>query len=226
MACSVALCEGSELLKNNDYCVTRFGPECLLLEIQNWNPANWNSFYFSWWQFRGEVEYLDHTAHGDVLPLMYTGEMLTRVRHVLWISLLARDESFFLKRDLQLHNLSHNLIQYLKNMWFICSIHVAVCIFSSRTNFRSSPLPSAPLISCPANQSADVWEGKAPLSSSSLLSSCHSFSPYLIPSEFLLSIPSSEILKRMSCCHVSRRPAGFISPSLPTQTCSPSWWNY
>lgn len=137
------------------------------------------------------------------------GEMLARVRHGLWIPLLMRDEPFFLKRDSQLSNIPSNLIQHLKNIWFICRTHSAVSILSSQTNFRSSPSP--------ANQSADVWEARTPLSSSSLLSSCHSFSPFLITSEFLLSISGRKSLK-MKVCHVSRRPAGCIPPSLLPST--------
>lgn len=62
--------------------------------------------------------------------------------------------------------------------------------------------------------------------SSSLLSACHSFSPFLITPWFLIHIPGRKSLKWRSCCHLSRRPVGFIHPFFTPQTCSPSWWNY
>lgn len=116
---------------------------------------------------------------------------------------------------------------FYEHLFFLNRSHASAnTSFISSPHFVSVAVKKLQVFSSPGDQWADVREGQTPLCSSSLLSACHSFSPFLIPSEFLFSLPRCSGLEWRSCCHVSRHPAGFIPTSFTPQIWPPSWWNY
>lgn len=93
-----------------------------------------------------------------LLMLIYTagGETLQRVRHEPWIPLPKRNEPFLPKRYLEFKMCPPDLVQYLKNTWFICSTHYFI-YFKLSDKLLSSPLllitlaMSMPLFSPPSS---------------------------------------------------------------------------